>query len=598
MAPPRTCLTPITSGVPGLGSSRMSQRVDRPRARRVKFVATLVVLVCAPARQPHAQSPAPRGDAARFDEARANGHAFERSVAAMQRLLHAWLAHADPRTLLLPDRIPGGPGGLPAGDTRRPYTPHNSGADLYPYLVLTAELTEPDLYRGRLLEMLRNEVRYTTVQDSIPANLDMSTGTLGPPSLFGAGEYAKDGLLAVTEYLGRTPWTDRMIDLVSDAMRHAPVASRFGPLPASDAELNGDYLQVLVRLASMTGDPRFGEWARRIGDAYVEEVLPGNHGVPSMQWDFGAHRGDGRLRLRDHGNEIIVGLTLQFVLETAWRTPRAETWKPAIARMLDRVLASANADGMLYNEIDAATLAPSDTHLSDNWGYVYGAVYAYYQATGETRYRDAVRRVLQALPRYRNHVWEPRPPDAHLPLGSFDGYADAIESAIYLVNREPVSEAFAWIDSEMAVMLAMQLPSGHVEHWYGEGNFNRTAMLHALMKSRGVRPDRWEPGVRIGAVQEGERLYLSLVMRAARRIRFDYARYRRVWNFDRNYVRLNEFPEWFTVDENTLYRLSRAGDTAAPLVRLGSELIADLELAPGDWVVEPLGRPPYAKSGS
>jgi hypothetical protein len=71
-----------------------------------------------------------------------------------------------------------------------------------------------------------------------------------------------------------------------------------------------------------------------------------------------------------------------------------------------------------------------------------------------------------------------------------------------------------------------------------------------------------------------------------------------VWNFDRNYVRLNEFPEWFTVDENTLYRLSRAGDTAAPLVRLGSELIADLELAPGDWVVEPLGRPPYAKSGS
>jgi hypothetical protein len=567
------------------------------RVRCAVWVTALAV-VASHVPRAHAQRTASDSEAARFEAARAGGLAFERSLAAMQRLLHAWLAHADARTLLLPDRIPGGSGGLPPGDTRRTYTPHNSGADLYPYLVLTAELTDPDLYHGRMLEMLRNEVRYTTVEDSIPANLEMTTGTVGPPSLFGAGEYAKDGLLAVTEYLGRTAWTARMIDLVSDAMRHAPVASRFGPLPASDAELNGDYLQVLVRLAAMTGDPRFAEWARRIGDAYVEEVLPGNGGVPSMQWDFAAHHGDGRLRLRDHGNEIIVGLTLQFALEAAWQTPRAGTWKPVIARMLDRVLASANADGMLYNEIDAATLQPRDTHLSDNWGYVYGAVYAYYQATGETRYRDAVRRVLQALPRYRNHVWEPRPPEAHLPLGSFDGYADAIEGAIYLVNREPMPEAFSWIDSEMGVMLEMQQPSGHIEHWYGEGNFNRTAMLYALMKSAGVRPDRWEPGVRIGALRDGDRLYVSLIMPSARHIRFDNARYRRVWNFDKNYVRLNEFPEWFTVDENALYRLSRSGETAAPLVRLGSELIAGIELAPGDWVIEPLGRPPYGTSGS
>ena len=68
--------------------------------------------------------------------------------------------------------------------------------------------------------------------------------------------------------------------------------------------------------------------------------------------------------------------------------------------MLDRVLASANPDGMLFDEIDAATLAPRTTGLSDNWGYIYGAVYAYYQATGDSRYRDAVLRVLRALPRY------------------------------------------------------------------------------------------------------------------------------------------------------------------------------------------------------
>ena len=162
----------------------------------------------------------------------------------------------------------------------RLYTPHNSGADLYPYLILTAFLTDPDLYRGRMLEMLRNEVRFTTQTDSIPANLDLDSGKLGPMSLFGAGEYAKDGLLAVTELLGRTPWFYRMVDMTADLMNHAPVHSDFGNLPASDSELNGDVLQTLVRLAPMTADRRFLEWARRIGDAYVEEVLPASHGLP------------------------------------------------------------------------------------------------------------------------------------------------------------------------------------------------------------------------------------------------------------------------------------------------------------------------------
>ncbi len=196
-----------------------------------------------------------------FRAAQENGRQFEQALAASQRVLNAWLVYADHRTLLLPDRIPGGSLGLKEGDTRRLYTPHNSGADLYPYLILTACITDPDLYNGRLLEMLRNEIRFTTVQESIPANLEMSTGELGPPSLFGAGEYAKDGLLAVTEYLGRTPWYYRMLDMTADAMNRAPVDSRFGKLPASDAELNGDYLQALVRLATMSGDRRFIEWA-------------------------------------------------------------------------------------------------------------------------------------------------------------------------------------------------------------------------------------------------------------------------------------------------------------------------------------------------
>ena len=533
------------------------------------------------------------------DVARARGVAFERAVSASHRLLDAWLQAADPKTLLLPDRL--------EDPKVRIYNPHNSGADLYPYLILTAQLTDPARYRGRLMEMLRNEVRYTTAYRSIPGSLDLTTGVLSGPSLFGAGEYAKDGLIAVTEYLGRGPWFSRMVDLIADAMDYASVQSQFGALPARDAELNGDYLQALVRLYTMTGEPRFLEWARRIGDAYVQEVLPGSFGVPAMTWDFEKHTGERRLRLRDHGNETVVGLVMLFTLEHELKTPRAAEYRPVLARMLDRILASANEDGMLYNEVDPETLAPRDKGLSDNWGYVYGAVYAFHQATGEAKYQQAVRRVLGNLPKYRKHVWEPR---RGLPLGSFDGYADAIESAIYLVNREPLEVALEWIDSEMAVMLDMQRPDGRVEDWYGEGNFNRTALLYAYMKSQGVRPEAWEPGVRVGAARDGDRLVVDIVAPAPRRFQFDTVRHRRVLNFAKNYVRLNEFPEWFTVDDNRLYRVTRQGTSATSATsqgvtsggfvppsetRLGSELAAGVELSTGTWIVEPIPGPPYGE---
>jgi hypothetical protein len=545
---------------------------------------TLVVLSCFAVPVAQAVPPA-AGQAEGLPHARArqNGVRFDEGAAAMQRVLKAWLEHADPRTLLLPDRVPGRRG-LKPGDTTRLYTPHNSGADLYPYLILTAHLTDPELYHGRLTEMLRNEVRYTSVESGVPGNLELTTGALGPASLFGAGEYAKDGLLSVTELLGRTPWFYRMVDMTADAMARAPVGSRFGNLPASDAELNGDYLQTLVRLAAMTGDRRFLDWARRLGDAYVEEVLPGNHGLPSSKWDFDKHAGDGQLRLRDHGNETIVGLSLLYALEAYHQTERAARYRSVLARMFDRILASANPDGMLYNQIDAATLKPKDAALSDNWGYVYAAVYCFYQVTGEDKYRQAVRRVLSNLPKYRNYDWE---------RGSFDGYADSIEGAIYLVAREPVPEALDWIESELRVMTAMQQPDGHLENWYGEGNFNRTLLLYILMKSQGARPDRWAPGVRLGAVREGERLHLSLEAPKQwnGRVRFDFARHRRVLNLDRNYARLNEFPEWYTVDENTLYRLRPA--SGGDEIRLGSELIEGVRLNPGNWTIESLGPPPY-----
>ncbi len=545
--------TPVQRIVPDGQTSQYGTRYD------IRVTPLLFAVLLAP--------PAPQANAA--DHARA--------IAASHNILQAWLRSADSKTLLLPDRV---------NRPERVYTPHNSGADLYPYLIITARLTDPALYHGRMMAVLRNEIRHTNASRAVPGNLDLATGKLGPASLFGAGEYAKDGLITVTEYLGRTPWTTRMIDMIADAMDQAPVDSVHGKLPASDAELNGDYLQVLPRLYLLTGDPRFLAWGRRIADAYVEEVLPGNHGLPSMTWDFKTHTGDSKLKLRDHGNEIIVGLVLQFALEAQLGSPRAASMQPLLKNLLDRLLASANPDGLFYNTIDTRTLAPIDNRLSDNWGYLYGALYGFYQVTGETRYRDATIHVLKNLPKYRNYCWEPSSNAKNPALGSFDGYADTIESALYLVNREPVPEALDWIDSEMKVMLAMQRPDGHIEDWYGEGNFNRTAILWALMKSQGLRAAPWKPGLQLGATRDGEKL--SLFLNQPARVEFDYARHHRVLNLRSNIIRLNEFPEWYTVDENTLYQLTPA--KGEPLVRLGAELVGGVDLTPGAWTVTPLPR--------
>lgn len=90
-------------------------------------------------------------------------------------------------------------------------------------------------------------------------------------------------------------------------------------------------------------------------------------------------------------------------------------------------------------------------------------------------------------------------------------------------------------------------------------------------------------------MRDGERLRLVLDMPAARRIRFDFARHKRVLNFDTNYIRLNESPEWFVVDENRLYRLR--DDRANERILLGSELVTGIVMEPGRWVVEPVPPP-------
>lgn len=518
-----------------------------------------------------------------FDYSRTKNNAekFYKAALAVSKVLTADLKRADPETLLIPDHFfPQGTD--PSGrSNKNRYSPHNSGADHYPHLVITSSFIDPNIYETRMLEMLRNEVRYTNVKDGVPGTYDFNTRKVGKVSLFSGAEYMKDGVIPITEFLGRTPWFDRMLEIATGVMKNGRTKSRFGFLPANDSELNGDMLQVFSRVIPMTGDPKMLEWGRRIADAYIEEALPGSFGLVPTKWDFVKHKGSSKLRLRDHGNETLVGLVLMAVLEQNLKSERAEKYINTVRVMLDRILASANPDGLLFNVIDVQSLQPETQELADNWGYVYGSVYTFYMMTGDVKYREAVLKVLSSVSKYIGYSWEGN---------HYDGIADSVESALYLLAHEPVASAFEFVEAEMDRMLAMQKPNGHLDESYLEGNFNRTSIMYMMYKSQGILPVGWNAGVGIGAERDGENLRFSLTVDGtnskkkilSQKVRFDSERHRRFLNFPKNYTRVNEFPEWFVVQENQLYQVQKVG-AKEPLIRLGSELIHGVELEIGDW---------------
>jgi hypothetical protein len=88
--------------------------------------------------------------------------------------------------------------------------------------------------------------------------------------------------------------------------------------------------------------------------------------------------------------------------------------------------------------------------MTDNWGYNYDGFYTVWLADGTPAYREAVLKALSNLkPHCTGQVWQG---------GSADGYADAIEGAITVLNREPLPSAFDWVDSDIQTMWAKQQP--------------------------------------------------------------------------------------------------------------------------------------------
>jgi len=498
------------------------------------------------------------------------GEAFSRC----ERYLTAWSAKIDRESGLLPQRL-SADGNI--------WTPENSAADNFPFMLITARFLKPGRASSLFRKAMIGEKMFTIQSSGLPSAYNLGSRTMQEREverlIFGASEYAKDGLVPMLEILGPGPWSLRMQELVEGIFALAPVNTAYGRLPSTNAEVNGEMLQILCRLYWMTGKGKYLEWARRIGDAYCYEVIVRHYGLPAHHWDFSTHTGDRKFKARDHGCEIVSGLSLLFAVEKELGSQRAGSYYNAVKLMLERIqyLAADSSSGLLYNEVDAVSgdITGSRPGFSDCWGYNYYAYYTFYMATGEEKYLGYVRRVLENINRYKDYRWEPRRDGSQ----SQDGYADAIEGALGLLCHLPVAGAFEWVESETRRLFAFQRDDGSLEGWWGDGNFARTAMMYAFYKTQGTYCLPWRKDLLLGTEKtpDGLEIYLKAEKPWSGKLCFDPARHSHFLGMSRDYPRINAFPEWFTVEPLEVYTVKEQGKQAGRV--LGDNLIDGLALS-------------------
>ncbi|MEZ5962551.1 MAG: acetylxylan esterase [Planctomycetota bacterium] len=481
-----------------------------------------------------AQSEPARDDA--WSEARARGELSQRAVLFCLRYADGWLAHADPTTGLLPRTLTG----------EAYWNAKDCAADNYPFLAITAHVTGLPHLLATSAHILAQERRLTATPLGLPDDFvfaDQARPARTPSRdelVFGAAEYVKDGLLPLLEWTGDEAYRTRSVELLRAIVTQAAVASPAGSLPSDNLEVNGDLLQAFSRAAWLTGDAAFATMAFRLGDHYLlHEPLLAAKALP----------------LRDHGCEVIGGLTEAYVLAAHRDPERRARWRPPLHALLDVIAAhGVRDDGLLHEAIDPKTGRPTGGGASDGWGYVLDAFVAVGALEPETPYADVARRCLARVAGVDI---------AHTPgLGGADGAADTLEGAINLLARFDDRPARAWVDREMDRLLGMQRADGILEAWYGDGNSARTAWMWALMQTCGIHARPWRPDLALGAeatADGGVRVVLRAEFAWEGELRFDRPRHRDLMHLPLDYARINQWPQWFTVDTAGAYAVARNG---------------------------------------
>ena len=503
-----------------------------------------------------------------FDDALANGKLVNEGFNRCINYVNGWIKYADPATGLIPRNLT---------DSKDYWNAWDAAADNYPFMVLTSSILMPEFFKKTALNMLNTEKTITPRIGKLPDTYSFSKKGFRndvidtSQIIFGSAEYMKDGLIPITEWLGQSPWSDRMLEILNDLPLLVRVVKQIkGSFYGNSAvvEVNGDLLQVLARMYWFTGKREYLEWGAEIADYYLNDER-----LPTIGLD--------RLRIRDHGCEIISGLCEVYLAAYYSWPEKYRQWKKPIHKMLDRVLeVGRNEDGLFYNEINPKTGEVISSGLSDTFGYTFNAYYFVSRIDSVPAYWDAVIVALNSLNvKYRNYNWE---------NGGCDGYADAIEGALNLYNREPLPSVSEWLNSEIRVMWNYQKPDGVIEGWHGDGNFARTTIMYCLWKSQGLIPAPWNSKLVLGATFADNTLKVALSCGSnwTGKIKFDYPRFRDKMHMPVDYPRINQYQQWFTVESERTYSVSFA-QTGRTQIFIGKDLIEGLPVAvrPGETLL-------------
>jgi hypothetical protein len=208
----------------------------------------------------------------------------------------------------------------------------------------------------------------------------------------------------------------------------------------------------------------------------------------------------------------------------------------------------------------------------------------YDRATGENRYRDAIRKPVKWLIdnradqlHYRDNLWPA--------CNSIDDWSDSYESMIVLFSHDrSLPGVFDWLDWATH-------QGGHRRHCpdapYGpgtgghfDGSTGRTLCLHMLLCSRGVRAVPSPDGLRLGGMQRAGQLYLSVSCEDDYHGKLFFDRPRNEYpTATIDWARINEVPAWFVVRGEDDYAIRFDG--GEPVKIAGKTLINGIEISVG-----------------
>ncbi len=350
-------------------------------------------------------------------------------------------------------------------------------------------------------------------------------------------------------------------------------------------ENEGNLIQVLARLAVMSGRTEYLDVAEKMADKYL--LADPLDKIETFTFV-------------DHGCELVPGLAELFLVESKLKRPRAAVYREPLRRLLDRLLEVGRhpESGLWYCRANLKGEQPKDQgrprkrnrpgisggefdpDVPHCWGYVLFAYENYDRATGENRYRTEVEKPMRWLTANRSRFDEFK--NKEWPWNFSAGcFGDSYESMIILWNRySDVPDVPAWLDWTTRIAGFRRLEDPHYGPGVGghtDGCIGRNLCAHMMLQSQGVRAVPYQDGLACGAVRSNDGLNLLVRSEKAWLGKLCFDRPRNVYPLATiDWARINEMPQWYVVEPRAVYEVRIDG--AAPTGVSGESLIRGLEI--------------------